>query len=186
MTASFIWEGRFGSIKLVNLATVCWSNYPKPREWTVIYVKPSIFASVYTVCWLDFRTVLFFILLQSIQYPTLQLLPFQIMHPNVITYTMHCVVYSGEFTPGSPGSPVSSTESHDIAEILLKVELNTIILTFYGSRNRSHYTTTWLVIAIVIKTMNINTVELVQSDTWVFRHPVTSDKNLWSQSISVK
>ena len=25
----------------------------------------------------------------------------------------------------------------------------------------------------------------MQSDTWVFRHPVTSDKNLWSQSISV-
>ena len=30
-----------------------------------------------------------------------------------------------------------------------------------------------------------DTVELLQSDTWVFRHPVTSDKNLWSQSISV-
>ena len=29
------------------------------------------------------------------------------------------------------------------------------------------------------------TVELVQSDTWVFRHPVTFDKHLWSQSISV-
>ena len=29
------------------------------------------------------------------------------------------------------------------------------------------------------------TVELVQSDTSVFRHPVTSDKNLWSQSISL-
>ena len=27
--------------------------------------------------------------------------------------------------------------------------------------------------------------ELVQSETWVFRHPVTSDKKLWSQSISV-
>jgi hypothetical protein len=32
----------------------------------------------------------------------------------------------------------------------------------------------------------INTVELVQSDIWVFQHPVTSDKNLWSQSISVQ
>jgi len=29
------------------------------------------------------------------------------------------------------------------------------------------------------------TVELVQSDNWVFRIPVTSDKNLWSKSISV-
>jgi hypothetical protein len=29
------------------------------------------------------------------------------------------------------------------------------------------------------------TVELVQSDTQVFRHPVTFDKTLWSQSISV-
>ena len=29
------------------------------------------------------------------------------------------------------------------------------------------------------------TVEFVQSDTLVFRHSVTSDKNLWSQSISV-
>jgi len=28
-----------------------------------------------------------------------------------------------------------------------------------------------------------NTVQLVQSDTWVFRHPVTSNKKLWSQSI---
>jgi hypothetical protein len=28
-------------------------------------------------------------------------------------------------------------------------------------------------------------VELVQSDTWVFQHPETSDKNLWSQGISV-
>ena len=26
--------------------------------------------------------------------------------------------------------------------------------------------------------------ELVQSNTWVFQHPVTSDKNLRSQSIS--
>ena len=25
----------------------------------------------------------------------------------------------------------------------------------------------------------------MQSDLWVFRHPVTSDKNVWSQSISV-
>jgi hypothetical protein len=29
------------------------------------------------------------------------------------------------------------------------------------------------------------TVEIVQSDTRVFQHPVTSDKNVWSQSISV-
>ena len=28
---------------------------------------------------------------------------------------------------------------------------------------------------------NYNTVELVQSDTRVFRHPVTSDSNLWFQ-----
>ena len=31
----------------------------------------------------------------------------------------------------------------------------------------------------------IYTVVLVQSDLWVYRHPVTSDENLWSQSISV-
>jgi hypothetical protein len=30
-----------------------------------------------------------------------------------------------------------------------------------------------------------STVELMQSHTQVFRHSVTSDKNLWSQSISV-
>jgi hypothetical protein len=29
------------------------------------------------------------------------------------------------------------------------------------------------------------TVELVKSDTQVFRHPVTSDKNLWSQSTCI-
>jgi hypothetical protein len=32
---------------------------------------------------------------------------------------------------------------------------------------------------------NTCTVELVQSATWVFRHPVTLDNYLWSQSISV-
>jgi hypothetical protein len=31
----------------------------------------------------------------------------------------------------------------------------------------------------------INTVEIVQSDTQVFRHSVTPDKNLWSPSISI-
>ena len=30
-----------------------------------------------------------------------------------------------------------------------------------------------------------STVELVQSDTWVFQHSVTFDKNLLAQSISV-
>jgi fructose-bisphosphate aldolase class I len=40
---------------------------------------------------------------------------------------------------------------------------------------------------ILKKIYDDDTVELVQSesDTRVFRHPVTSDKNLWSQSISV-
>ena len=33
--------------------------------------------------------------------------------------------------------------------------------------------------------LQIYTVELVQFDPWVFQHPVTSDKNVWSQSISV-
>jgi len=32
---------------------------------------------------------------------------------------------------------------------------------------------------IWLNTNNHNTVELVQSDTWVFRHPVTLNKNLW-------
>ena len=31
----------------------------------------------------------------------------------------------------------------------------------------------------------VTTVELFPSDTWDFQHPVTSDKKLWSQSISV-
>jgi len=32
---------------------------------------------------------------------------------------------------------------------------------------------------------NVRTVEPVRSDTWVFRHPVTSDKNYRSQNISL-
>ena len=35
----------------------------------------------------------------------------------------------GGFSPGSPVSFTSKTESHDITEILLKVALNTITLT---------------------------------------------------------
>jgi hypothetical protein len=31
----------------------------------------------------------------------------------------------------------------------------------------------------------VNTVELLQSDPWVFRRPVTPDKHVWSQSIYV-
>ena len=42
---------------------------------------------------------------------------------------------------------------------------------FLLSRNHTQYKT------------NVNTVELVQSDPWVFRRPVTPDKNVWSQSI---
>jgi hypothetical protein len=34
-------------------------------------------------------------------------------------------------------------------------------------------------------TIKLYTVELVQSDTWALRHPVTTNKNWWFQSISV-
>jgi len=35
------------------------------------------------------------------------------------------------FSPGTPVSSINKTDRHDIAEILLKVALNTINLTFY-------------------------------------------------------
>jgi hypothetical protein len=38
---------------------------------------------------------------------------------------------SGLFSPGTPVSSTNKTDRHDIAEILLKVALNTITLTLY-------------------------------------------------------
>jgi hypothetical protein len=67
------------------------------------------------------------------------------------------------FFSGTPISSTNKTCRHvDMTEILLKVALNTIN-----------------------PNLMVSTVELVQSDTWVFWHHVTSDKNWWSQSISV-
>ena len=42
----------------------------------------------------------------------------------------------------------------------------------------------WIAMGALLSLIN-TTVELVQSDTGIFRHPGTSDKNLWSQNISV-
>jgi len=39
------------------------------------------------------------------------------------------------FSPGTPVSSTNKTDRHDIAEILLKVALNTIILIIFASTN---------------------------------------------------
>jgi hypothetical protein len=60
-------------------------------------------------------------------------------------------------------------------EILLEVALN----------QPHHITSLSLLISIIDSMCKQYTVEPVWSDTWVFRHPVTSDKNFRSQNISL-
>jgi len=47
-----------------------------------------------------------------------------------------------------------------------------------------NYASEWEGVIELIQELLPDTVEFVQSDTWVFRHPVTLDKYLWSQIIS--
>jgi hypothetical protein len=47
-----------------------------------------------------------------------------------------------------------------------------------------NYASEWEGVIELIQELLSDTVELVQSYTWVFRHPVTLDKYLWSQIIS--
>ena len=66
--------------------------------------------------------------------------------------------------PGTPVSSTSKTEGHDITEILLKLELNTItlILTLYWLVLRCHIHSTkwqrWLILLIDVLTITINMV----------------------------
>jgi hypothetical protein len=46
-------------------------------------------------------------------------------------FNIFFLVKGSIFSPGTPVSPTNKTDCHDIAEILLKVALNTIALTLY-------------------------------------------------------
>jgi len=50
----------------------------------------------------------------------------------------HCLAAGRWFSPGTPISTTNKTHRHDIAEILLKVELNTINQTYTRWRQLNH------------------------------------------------
>jgi hypothetical protein len=54
-----------------------------------------------------------------------------IVYHTLIKVLINCTFFGAGrwFSPGTPVSSTNKTDGHDITEILLKVELNTIILT---------------------------------------------------------
>jgi hypothetical protein len=73
------------------------------------------------------------------------------------------------FSPGTPVSSTNKTDRHDITEVLLKVELNSITLTLYMLLNFS-----WLFIVkqicknylVVIGNNTYNTCKYVNTPIW--------------------
>ena len=56
------------------------------------------------------------------------------------------------FSPGTPVTSTNKTDSHDITEILLKVALNTIILTHIWQHTKKYYPI-WMVLHSCIKSL---------------------------------
>jgi hypothetical protein len=60
------------------------------------------------------------------------------MQANEMLHTITCLkhlLFKEWFSPGTPASSTTKTGRHDIAEILLKVAINTIIHSFNQKKN---------------------------------------------------
>jgi hypothetical protein len=86
-----------------------------PR-WPIHYNTSSVFTSLVRDCWLP-RACFFFMILASYTCATL-------LYCDLI---IQLLAHGWWFSLGTPASSTTKTGRHDIAEILLKVALNTII-----------------------------------------------------------
>ena len=74
------------------------------------------------------------------------------MQANEMLHTITCLkhlLFKEWFSPGTPASSTTKTGRHDIAEILLKVAINTIIHSFNQTKNEGiitgfHISQQWL------------------------------------------
>ena len=58
-----------------------------------------------------------------------------VLNTTLCDKVCHWLATGRWFSPGPPVSPTNKTNRHDVTEILLKVALNSIILTLYCPRN---------------------------------------------------